>query len=95
MFEIIGEANIETLPYIIFVFVNEVFYKIIRVFLWLYNLLANWIGYAPIYFLERFLHPWTPDMYSSRSTQNKNKTSDRQTKSSTDIPQSVGVVLQS
>ena len=30
-----GEANIETLPYIIFVFVNEVFNIITPIFLWL------------------------------------------------------------
>ena len=79
----------------IFVFVNEVFHKIIRVFLWLYNLPIHLIGYAAIYPLEIFLHLWTQNIYSTHLTQNRNKTSDRQKKSLMDIPHSVGVVLQS
>ena len=73
-----GEANIETLPQYIFVFVNEVFDIIISIFRSPCILNLGLIGYVPIYPLEKSPHLSPQNIFPARLKQKKNGIKDRQ-----------------
>ena len=73
-----GEANIETLPQYIFVFVNEVFNNIILIFQSQYIEDFDLMCCAPKHLLEKYLRLSLQNILPGRSAHNKNGITGRQ-----------------